>query len=77
MSLKKLTLTVDAAVIERARRYSETHATSISRLVSRFLAGLPTGETRLTPTVARLSGLLPASVDAEEYGRHLEEKHER
>ena len=75
MALKKLTLTVDADVIEKARRYSEAHGTSISRLVGHFLAGLPTGGGEHGKRVRRLTGLLPADVDVREHRRHLEEKH--
>ena len=40
MPRKKLTLSVDEAAIQRARRYSKRHGTSVSELVSRFLASL-------------------------------------
>ena len=73
--LKKLTLTVEEDVIEKARRYSTEHGTSISRLVTEFLARLPTGESRYTPTVERLIGVLPPDVDAAEYYEHLRDKH--
>jgi hypothetical protein len=76
MALKKLTLSVDEQVVERARRYSEAHNTSISRLVTEFLARLPRQETRVAAAVARIRGILPAETDLEEYRRHLEKKHE-
>ena len=77
MSLRKLTLSVDESVIERARRYSERHQTSISRLVSTFLEALAKEEpdSNLSPTVRRLAGILPADVSGDEYRRYLEEKH--
>ena len=75
-ALKKLTLTVDEEVIERARRYSALHDTSISRLVTRYLARLSANEERtLAPAVQRLVGILPPDVDPSEYLRHLEDKH--
>lgn len=77
MPLKKLTLTVDAGAIEKARRYSAAHNTSISRLVSQFLSSLPTGETRYTSAVERLTGILPPDVDTGEYYEHVAEKHGR
>jgi hypothetical protein len=76
-SRKKLTLSVDEQIIERARRYSKRHNTSISRLVSNYLAQLdrPDEEPRYSPTVRRLLGILPSDVSVEDYRRHLEEKH--
>ncbi len=75
MATQKLTLSVDEAAVERARRYTRRHNTSISRLVSRFLASLPEEDAALPPTVRRLIGVLPGDVDPSEYRRHLEEKH--
>jgi len=75
MPKSKLTLSVDAAVVERAKRFSRRNDTSISQLVSSFLASLgeETGES--TPLVGRLRGVLPTSVSRDEYLAHLEEKH--
>lgn len=79
MSRKKLTLSVDEQVIERARRYSRLHNTSISQLVSNYLAQLDAdeGEQAYSPTVRRLLGILPSDTNIEQYHRHLEEKHLR
>lgn len=79
MSRKKLTLSVDEQVIERARRYSRRHNTSISQLVSNYLAQLDAndGEEAYSPTVRRLLGILPSDTNVEEYHRHLEEKYLR
>lgn len=74
MALKKLTLSVDEQVIEMARRYTEAHQTSISRLVTNFLAQLTRRERRYTPRVRRLLGILPREADRAEYRRHVEEK---
>jgi len=76
-SKKKLTLSVDEDVIEKARRYSDAHGTSISRLVSAYLGQLdaPSDEPR-TPWVERLSGILPSDVSVEDYRRRLEKKYE-
>jgi hypothetical protein len=79
MARKKLTLSVDEQVIERARRYSRLHNTSISQLVSNYLAqlGADEGEQAYSPTVRRLLGILPSETDIEQYHRHLEEKYLR
>ena len=75
MPTKKLTLSVEERAIEKARIYSKRHGTSISRLVSGFLASLPESESPITPRVRRLIGLLPSDVDETDYHRHLDEKH--
>ena len=75
-SKKKLTLSVDERVIERARRYSARHRTSISQLVTDYLTQLdePAG-TELAAWVRRLRGILPKEASVDDYRRHLEEKH--
>jgi hypothetical protein len=79
MSKQRLNLTVDAEVIEHARRYSERNHTSISHLVGDFLASLPgdesTGGDDLTPTVRRLVGVAKGGPDRSDYRRRLVEKH--
>ena len=79
MPKQRLNITVDAAVIERARRYTRRHNTSISGLVSEFLAHLPDGATSgggdLSPTVKRLLGIAAGGPDREDYRRHLLEKY--
>ena len=70
MSKKKLTLSVDGAVIERAKRFSRKNDTSVSKLVSEFLASLGDEHGTSTPIVTRLRGVLPSSVSREEYGDH-------
>jgi hypothetical protein len=76
-NLRKLTLSIDASVIERARRYSRRHNVSISRLVTNYLAGLvePKRSVPTSRTVNRLRGILPAAVTVEEHREHLEKKY--
>jgi hypothetical protein len=75
-SKKKLTLSVDERVIERARRYSTRHNISISQLVTTYLSQLdaPAPE-KVAPWVQRLRGILPRDTDVEDYRRHVEKKH--
>lgn len=75
-SKKKLTLSVDEQVIERARRYSVRHNTSISQLVTTYLSKLdsPTDQ-EFSSLVRRLRGVLPQEVELEDYHRYLEEKY--
>ncbi len=75
--MAKLTLNIDEELIRKARAYSQHHGISISLLVSRFLERLPDREQEYSPTVQRLHGILPSSVDVEEYRAHLEEKYGR
>lgn len=76
-SRKKLTLSVDEQVIEHARRYSQRHNTSISQLVSNYLAQLgESSEQRpYSPAVQRLLGILPSDISIEDYHKHIEKKH--
>lgn len=74
MAKKKLTLSVDEAVVEHAKRFSRQNRTTISRLVTDFLASLE-GEAGVTPVVSRLRGILPPTVSRAEHRAHLETKH--
>jgi hypothetical protein len=78
MPKKRLNITIDADVVERARRYTSRHNTSISGLVGEFLAHLPDGDGStedLSPTVRRLLGVARGGPDREGYRRHLLEKY--
>lgn len=77
MTRKRLNLTVDPAVLERARRYSERHHTSISALVEDFLTHLPDDEDvePLSPRVQRLLGVAEAGPDRTLYREHLLERY--
>jgi hypothetical protein len=78
-TLRKLTLSLDEAVIKRARRYSVRHKVSISQLVTRYLAGLsePGRGHSVSKTVKRLRGILPQDASVDEYREFLEKKHGR
>lgn len=75
MSKKKLTLSVDATVIERAKRFSRRNNTSISELVTAFLASLEDEAQASTPIVDRLTGIIPDRGPGDDYHRYLEEKY--
>jgi len=66
MARAKLTLSIEPAIIERAKEFVERHNTSVSELVSQFLATLEDDESPSTPVAARLRGVLPADVTVEE-----------
>jgi hypothetical protein len=78
MPKERLHVRVESASRERARRYSETHGTSISRLVEIFLGSLPLGTPRrdeLPPSVRRLYGAVKGDVGIENYHEYLMEKY--
>jgi hypothetical protein len=81
MAKRRLSLLVDEAAIDRARRYAGLHQTSISSLVGDFLSGLPDeaieDTTELTPTVRRLLGAGQGGPDRAAYREQLWKKHSR
>lgn len=75
MGATKLTLLVEKEIVEHAKRYSEKHGTSLSRLVSQALAHLPRDGITLSPAVSRLVGVLPNTTTLDEHRTHLREKY--
>lgn len=77
--MPKLTLSVDAAVVERAKAYAARQGTSVSRLVENYLGllGDPAAEGQdLPPITRRLAGILKgARLDRDDYRRHLERRY--
>ena len=75
--MPKLTLSVDAEVVARAKRYARANRTSVSGLVEKLLdlAAAP-GKTRrdMPPTLARLRGSLKKGA-RRDYHRYLEQKY--
>ena len=76
MPKTKLTLSVDKHVVERARRFSRRNDTTISALVTQFLASLGEGGTESAPVTSRLIGALAPEGSVEEYHDYLAEKYE-
>ena len=75
--MAKLTLSVDARVVTRAKQYARARGTSVSGLVEQLLDLAATGcdEPAVTPPMlARLRGSLKR-VDEKEYRRYLERKY--
>jgi hypothetical protein len=76
MAATKLTLLVDKKIIERTKRYTKQHHTTISRLVSRLLEQLTHGDTEeLPPAIVRLVGVLPKETSLDEHRTRLREKY--
>jgi len=75
--MQKLTLSVDARVVARAKRYARSQGTSVSALVEKMLDLAATPSTRgdSTPAVlARLRGSLKRGA-VRDYHRYLEQKY--
>ena len=79
--MAKLTLSVDAAIVERAKRYAARHGTSVSRLVRDFLEALsrPAGaatkvDGEVPPVLRRLRGSLRGA-KVGDYHDHLAGKY--
>lgn len=75
MPKTKLTLSVDPAVIERAKRFSRRNHTTVSKLVQDFLGALEDTEDAATPLTRRLRGVLPSDVSRDDYREYLQDKH--
>lgn len=79
MAKERINLLIERTALEKGRRYSDLHQTSISRLVTEFLSNLPVEEEKggdaLTPTVRRLLGVAAGGAGEEDYGRYLLEKY--
>jgi hypothetical protein len=78
---ESLNLSIDSVSIERARRYSQRHDTSISQLVNDFFATLPSDaeeeewQRDLSPTIRRLLAVGRGEADEEDYREYLMEKY--
>lgn len=71
-------LSLDVDALERGKRYSRLHGTSLSKLVNDYLRSLP-GDSELkplSPVVQRLSGIAAGGkVGREDYRRYLRRKY--
>lgn len=74
---KKLTIRIDARVIEQAKVYALSHDTSISEIVETFLRDLERKEKEATetPILDQLTGILSKKADVADYHNYLLEKY--
>ncbi len=85
---KKLTLRIEGALIERAKRYASERGTSLSQLIADFFRAITVRETRaekdedddwmqdLPPTTRSLVGIAAESnLDEDDYRRYLADKY--
>jgi len=77
----KLTIKLDAIVIDRAKYYARNHRTSLSRMIESYLETLTKKDVKdfeITPLVESLSGVvtLPKDYDyKDDYPKFLNEKY--
>jgi hypothetical protein len=76
MDTAKLTVRLPKNDLEFAKRYAQAHRMTLTELIDRYLRSLQ-GETgTIHPEVEKISGLIPADVDARaEYRAHILEKY--
>jgi hypothetical protein len=75
--MSKLTLSVDDAVVSRAKRYAKARGVSISKMVEAYLAAVADPATRVpvdTPILRSVRGVLK-NADLKDYKRHLSIKY--
>ena len=75
--MSKLTLSVDEAVIGRAKRYAKKQGVSVSKMVEAYLSAVAnpsTGVTVDTPVLRSVRGILKKA-DVRDYKRHLANKY--
>jgi|SRR5665213_3128410 len=72
----KLTLSLDPAVIARAKRYAKQRGVSVSAMVETYLAAVsqPADAAKAPQVRRRLQGILKGA-DPADYRRHLERKY--
>jgi len=76
MDTAKLTVRLPKNDLEFAKRYAQAHRITVTELIDRYLRSLQAGVGAIHPEVERISGLIPADVDARaEYREHLLEKY--
>ncbi len=77
METTKLTVRLPTRDIEFAKRYAQEHQITVTELIDRYLRRLRKGpDSGIHPEVEKISGLVPADVDATaEFHEHMARKH--
>ncbi|HEY1342017.1 MAG TPA: DUF6364 family protein [Bryobacteraceae bacterium] len=73
--MSKLTLSVDPAVVARAKRSAQRRGTSVSKLVEAYLDSLDDFAVPDAPVLRSLRGILKRKTDVETYRRYLDRKY--
>ena len=75
--MAKLTLSVDARVVSRAKQFAKRQGISVSEMVESYLSAVaapPAGGAGATPILQSLRGVLKHA-DVDEYRKHLAAKY--
>ena len=78
---KKLTLSINEIIIERAKKYAKQNKTSLSKLIENYLQSITeskTSEKEITPLVESLTGVIKLNSELDErkaYSAYLMEKY--
>jgi hypothetical protein len=74
--MSKFTLSIDPAVISRAKRYAKQRGTSVSQMVEAYLTSVSTPQepVELPPILRSLRGTLKHA-DVKDYRKYLSEKY--
>ena len=76
METVKLTVRLPKSDLEFAKQYAQAHRITVTELIDRYLRSLRGGTGAVHPEVEKISGLIPAEVDARaEYREHILAKH--
>jgi Family of unknown function (DUF6364) len=77
METTKLTVRLPKDDLDFAKRYAREHGLTVTELIDRYLRALQASpRSGIHPEVERISGLVPADMDAEEeYAEHVLGKH--
>lgn len=74
---KKLTLSLDQNIIERAKMYAQMNNISVSKLIEAYLSSLTTKseDISITPLVESLSGVIDLEDKQSDYTDYLMDKY--
>jgi len=77
MTTKTLTVQLPAEDVEFVEAYAKQQGKSVSEVLDQYIHWLQSRETdALHPEVRKMTGILPAEIEAEaEYHQHILEKH--
>lgn len=76
METVKLTVRLPKRNVEFVKQYARAHRLTVTEVIDRYLRSLQTGSGAIHPEVEKISGLIPAHVDAgAEHREHVLEKH--
>lgn len=76
-SKQKLTIWINANLVEAAEKYARAHDTTLQVLISEFLNQLSIAQREKppTPVLDRLAGILPPDVSIDEHREALSKKY--